>query len=383
MLRRAGTLLLVSASLIACSDQEAQRPLAPAAATLPPPPSIPQSQHYTAHLIAEAHEHLSAAEDAATRLEQSVHSLIAHPENDNLELSRALWRDAYNHYLISQATMRLPISPPPEWRDAGLTREDLERQLNSWPIESGYIDYLDGYPYSGLVNDTSLAINETTLSEQHQFADDTYVSIGFHAIEFLLWGEQGLRDASDYDRSVTTLPDEEDLAVMHQTRRGDYLLYSVRLLRQQVQRLRMRWTPDTGYYASRLQEIRPEKTLQASLLTAQQLLSEELLNRYLAYDSSPFSGQSRADISALITGLAHLLLPEDTSAGLHPMLAQRPLLADELQSGFAGADECLTDWDLAGTAEEARRNCRQRLIELLSVLDGTGQQLGIGLPLSE
>jgi len=383
MLRVALTLLL-TLGLMACNQQEDARPLAPVVATLPAPPEIPQAQHYTSHLISESYEHLTTAEEAVSALEQTIQSLIAQPGTDTLQRARALWREALSHYLMAQASMRLPVSEPPEWRAAGLTRDDLERQINSWPIEPGYIDYLNGYPYSGIVNDTTLELSENVLLDQHQFVDQSYVSVGFHALEFLLWGEYGHRHTSDFDRSaVAAESSENNPAVLNQERRGDYLLHAVRLLRQHMQRLQLRWAPDTGYYADRLQEVSPEKTLQASLLTAQGLIADELLNRYLQDTSSPFSGQSREDISALVTGLNHLLLPDDQSTGLNPMLAAREDLLTRLQDGFMGVRRSLNDWDLAETDEMARQTCRMALIELLSAFDETAQQLGMEVPFNE
>ena len=383
MRRYALAALVMAAGLTSCSQQEEARPLAPAASVLPAPPAIPEAQHYTSHLIAESYEHLTAAEAAISSLEQAIQTLIAQPEEDAVRQARRLWRESYSQYLIAQASMRLPVSEPPEWRSAGLTRDDLERQINSWPIEPGYIDYLAGYPYSGIVNDTALELTESSLLDQHQFADDSYVSIGFHAIEFLLWGESGQRTAADFDRSLKTVASEERPAVINQERRGDYLLHTVRLLRQHMQRLQLRWSPDTGYYASRLAEVSPEKTLQASMLTAQSLIADELLNRYMNEESSPFSKQSQADISALTTGLSHLLLPEDSATGLNPMLVPYPELSQRLQAGFAGTEECLNDWQQNDSEALARQNCRLKLIELLSALDQTAQQLGMEVPLSE
>src|SRR5947207_2002746 len=82
--------------------------------------------------------------------------------------------------------------------------EALEGRINSWPLDESFIDYVQGKPNAGLVNDTSTAMTINAIIGRDQVADEDQVTTGWHAIEFLLWGQDldpdgpGNRPASDY-----------------------------------------------------------------------------------------------------------------------------------------------------------------------------------------
>lgn len=58
----------------------------------------------------------------------------------------------------------------------------------------GFIDGISGYPFSGIVNDASLPLEESRLREQHGLTDEADVSLGFAVTGFLLWGEHQYND---------------------------------------------------------------------------------------------------------------------------------------------------------------------------------------------
>ena len=60
-------------------------------------------------------------------------------------------------------------------------------QIDAWPIQEGFLDSLPDYPQSGIINDLTLSINETSLRTQHGITDLEEVSLGFHALEFLIF----------------------------------------------------------------------------------------------------------------------------------------------------------------------------------------------------
>src|SRR5689334_510986 len=79
-----------------------------------------------------------------------------------------------------------------------------ELLLNSWPVNEAYIDYVEGNPKSGIINDPSIPITRAMLIERNARDDEADVTTGFHAIEFLLWGQDlnvngpGHRPARDF-----------------------------------------------------------------------------------------------------------------------------------------------------------------------------------------
>ena len=66
-----------------------------------------------------------------------------------------------------------------------------EGLINAWPMDESYIDYVEGNPTAGIINmpyeyPTIDADLITSLNEE---GGEANVSTGWHAIEFLLWGQ--------------------------------------------------------------------------------------------------------------------------------------------------------------------------------------------------
>lgn len=66
--------------------------------------------------------------------------------------------------------------------------------VEAWPMHEGFLDYVDQYPHSGLINDITMPMTLETLISQHGVTDASEICLGFHALEFLLWSRQ----LSDY-----------------------------------------------------------------------------------------------------------------------------------------------------------------------------------------
>ncbi|HTT97836.1 MAG TPA: imelysin family protein [Rhizomicrobium sp.] len=159
----------------------------------------------------------SDAEAGARKLQSSVDVLLAHPSPDALAAARAAWKEA-----------RIPYLQTEGFRFANTVVDDWEPRVNAWPLDEGLIDYVapsygttsDQNPLYTLnvIGNTKLRvgakmIDATTIDQallrQLQEAEgvQTNVSTGYHAIEFLLWGQNlnglggghGERPASDFD----------------------------------------------------------------------------------------------------------------------------------------------------------------------------------------
>ena len=66
-----------------------------------------------------------------------------------------------------------------------------ERRLNAWPLDEAYIDSVEGDPGAGLVNDPVGSRRSTArrLRAANEQGGETNIATGWHAIEFLLWGQ--------------------------------------------------------------------------------------------------------------------------------------------------------------------------------------------------
>lgn len=69
-------------------------------------------------------------------------------------------------------------------------------------LQPGYLDSIEGYPASGLVNDINLPLTADSLRQQHQRYDSLEVATGLNAMEFELW----YRQIEDFDPNAKPRP---------------------------------------------------------------------------------------------------------------------------------------------------------------------------------
>lgn len=136
----------------------------------------------------------------AQRLQAAVNALVADPSAEKLTAARAEWLAA-----------RVPYQQTEVFRFGNAIVDDWEGKVNAWPLDEGLIDYVDA-SYGGPSDENELAAlnliaNPTfTLSGQEIDAStitpallqdtlheadgvEANVATGYHAIEFLLWGQ--------------------------------------------------------------------------------------------------------------------------------------------------------------------------------------------------
>lgn len=158
----------------------------------------------------------------ARQLRNAVEKLLAEPSEDRLLAARQAWHRSHNTYLSLELYTALSSSNAGVFGSLG----EYDFAIEAWPIQPGYLDYFDVYSHSGIVNDTAMPLTAEALREQHGLTDAADVSLGFHAMEYLLWGENGQRPVSDFEKS--TLSPEQAAAELREVdlpnnRRRDYL----------------------------------------------------------------------------------------------------------------------------------------------------------------
>ena len=371
---------------------------------------------YIDHLRSEAIKQLSNTLASAEELEQSIHLFLETPQQELMAQAQKHWRLTYSAYLQSLASTSIHIIEPEEWQQAGLTSVTFSEYINAWPIEPGYIDYLQDYPSTGIINDTVLRITESNLLDQHQFADPSYASIGFHALEFLLWGENGERSINDY-----IIPESPtNTGVINQNRRREYLKLTVRLLQQHLTRLAIRWDKENGYYSLSLNSQIPGDTILNSIKSIRQLIEIDIAKGYLSKESSPYSKSGSQNINAIVLGLRRLLTPDKKSAGLNQLLINYPHTLIRLKQSLEELNKChspefniiteeatpLSSSPVEGAephrnsesnaenapesnlgnnleADKHKNTCNLAIIELLSAIDETKTRLVASLEITE
>ena len=178
----------------------------------------------------------------AQRLQRAVNAQVTEPSAENLQAAKAAWLAA-----------RVPYQQSEVFRFGNAIVDDWEGKVNAWPLDEGLMDYVDtsfGGPsdenaFAALnvianptfsLSGTDVDATEITpelLSETLHEADgvEANVATGYHAIEFLLWGQDlnghssgaGARPWTDYAAG-------EDCTGGNCDRRGDYLIAATDLL---------------------------------------------------------------------------------------------------------------------------------------------------------
>ena len=237
---------------------------------------------------------------AATELHDAIDAFTEAPSEDGLQAAKDAWLAARDVYGPTEVFRFYdgPIDNP----DDG-----PEGQINAWPMDEAYVDYVEDDPEAGLVADaeTLPEITEETIAAVNEEGGETNISTGWHAIEFLLWGQDlsedgpGARPLTDY----TTDPNAE--------RRGQYLSALAHLLIDDLEGVRDQWDPEAGAYREEFLSD-PNQAVTNILrgmgaLSAGELAGERMLVAYDTQDQedehSCFSDNTVADVVNNASGI--------------------------------------------------------------------------------
>jgi putative iron-regulated protein len=181
-----------------------------------------------------------------------------------------------------------------------------EGQINAWPLDEAYIDYVEGDADAGIINDPEVAeITTDVLVAANEEGGESNISTGWHAIEFLLWGQDlsdtgpGARPLTDY----TTSPVAE--------RRATYLTLLGDLLVRDLESVRDAWVPEAGSYRETFLDD-PHQAIADILRGMGALSSAELAGERIAValdtkdqedEHSCFSDNTTVDVVGNATGI--------------------------------------------------------------------------------
>jgi len=190
----------------------------------------------------------------AQSLQASVNALLANPSAEALQAAKEAWLKS-----------RVPYQQTEVYRFGNAIVDDWEGKVNAWPLDEGLIDYVDA-SYGGPSDENEYAvlnvvaspqftlsgsqidaksITPTLLAETLHEADgvESNVATGYHAIEFLLWGQDlnghgagaGARPWTDFAAGNACTNDNCD-------RRGEYLKAATDLLVSDLEWMAAQWT---------------------------------------------------------------------------------------------------------------------------------------------
>lgn len=189
--------------------------------------------------------------EAAKDLDAAIESFIEDPNEATLDAARQRWLDAREPYLQTEVYRFYdgPIDNP----DHG-----PEGMINAWPLDEAYIDYTIDDPSSGIINDPDVEISAEALMALNEQGGEKNIATGFHAIEFLLWG-QDQSDDGPGNRSYTdyVVADGDG----HADRRALYLRTVSGLLIDHLQGLVDEWKAGEDNYRADFEKLEPKVAL--------------------------------------------------------------------------------------------------------------------------
>lgn len=225
----------------------------------------------------------------AIALQAALDKFVAAPTEENFKAAKIAWLVAREPYGQTEAYRfrNSPIDSTDRKEEDG-----PELQINAWPLGEALIDYVktgndfghdqvgittsgvgiakEDTPPKNIINTPEITIDEAMLSKTAQNEDERDVLAGYHAIEFLLWGQdlnadgsadtKGKRDAtaghrplSDYalDDTCTTGADHTATpGAAPCKRRGEYLKMAAKKLVSDLQGVVDNWKEDAFYTKS-------------------------------------------------------------------------------------------------------------------------------------
>ncbi|NIZ59672.1 peptidase [Sedimentitalea sp. CY04] len=189
-------------------------------------------------------------------LQSAVEALVASPSAETLDAARTAWIDA-----------RVPYQQSEVFRFGNAIVDDWEGKVNAWPLDEGLIDYVDA-AYGGPSDENALAALNVVANPTFELSGKTIdasditpallegslheadgieanVATGYHAIEFLLWGQD--LNGTDHGagaRAFTDYAAGADCTNGNCDRRGAYLKAATDLLVSDLEWMAAQWATD-------------------------------------------------------------------------------------------------------------------------------------------
>ena len=178
----------------------------------------------------------------STQMRDAIRAFLAAPSPETLATARQSWIKARQPYLQGEV-FRYYAGPIDD-------ADGPEPLLNSWPLDELYIDAGEGGDGGIIGNEKAFPVIDLHLIQELNLKEgEKNISCGWHAIEFLLWGQ---------DKSATgpgERPFTDFTTALFSARRGQYLRACADLMLTHFEDLLRQWAPDKlGNYRAIFEE---------------------------------------------------------------------------------------------------------------------------------
>mgnify|MGYP001300402546 FL=1 len=269
MIKHTLIVLIFAASLASCSNKKTSEQNDK---TVPAEDALPNIVLNYANIV---HASYSDSLELAKSMMTKIQSFLESPTEKGFEEAKESWINSRFPYLQTEV-YRFYGGPIDD-------EDGPEGLLNAWPMDEAYVDYVKESPDSGIINNTKdyPEITKNLLISLNEKEGEENISCGYHAVEFLLWGQDfnadgpGNRPFTDYTTAANA------------DRRKKFLMVTVDLLIENLESLVNDWAPDQKNYRESFVNSRPKDSFQKILLGMTLLSGFELAGERIlvAYES--------------------------------------------------------------------------------------------------
>ena len=196
------------------------------------------ARHYAVLVYAGYADALAGAQE----MQSAIRAFVAAPSAEGLAKARQAWKDAREFYGQTEA---FRFYGGPIDGDNG-----PEGRMNGWPMDESYVDYVEGKPNAGFINNPKFKITKASLAKANEHGGEENISTGWHAIEFLLWG-QDLSETGPGDRPFDDYVKGKG---RNAERRAQYLTLVTDLLIDDLTAMAKAWAPGAKNYRARFEQ---------------------------------------------------------------------------------------------------------------------------------
>ncbi|SDH74535.1 putative iron-regulated protein [Pseudomonas flavescens] len=400
------SLLTIAIALAGCGEDKAPANQAaapaPQASTSSAPAAAGAFDEAAAQDVVKHYADIASAvfDDAASTaktLQTAIDALLATPNQETLKAAREAWLAARVPYMQSEV-----------FRFGNTIVDDWEGQVNAWPLDEGLIDYVAadyqhalGNPgaSANIIANTEIQVGEDKVDVTEITPDllaslnelggsEANVASGYHAIEFLLWGQDlhgtgpgaGERPATDYVVG-------EGATGGHNERRRAYLKAATELLVADLDEMAGQWKAGVAdNYRATLESESAENGLRKILFGMGSLSLGELAGERMKVALEANSTEDEHDCFSDNThnshfyngkGIRNVYLGEykkaDGTSLTGPSLSSLVAKADAAADSTLKADLEATEAKLQALVDSANKG--QHFDQLIAADNAEGQQL--------